>query len=142
MRRTVQTLYKRLAAENRILKGSTGNNTDGSLNFRTKMNPVKLMKNYEILVKKIYSPKYYFERVRIFLSEYKIPEIKFNLHRKRKIITALKAVIWLGFFQSRGKLHFWKMLHNTLRYYPAKTATAVTLAVYGLHFRKVSEQLK
>ena len=86
-------LYKRLAAENRILKGSTGNNTDGSLNFRTKMNPVKLMKNYEILVKKIYSPKYYFERVRIFLSEYKIPEIKFNLHRKRKIITALKAVI-------------------------------------------------
>ncbi len=45
-------LYKRLEEENRILKGSSGNNTDGSLNFITKMNPVKLMKNYEKLVKK------------------------------------------------------------------------------------------
>ena len=37
-------LYKRLEEENRILKGSSGNNTDGSLNFITKMDPVKLMK--------------------------------------------------------------------------------------------------
>ena len=135
-------LYKRLKAENRILKGSTGNNTDGSLNFITKMNPIKLIKNYENLVKKIYSPRHYLERVMTFLSEYKLPEINFNLQRKRKLLTAFKAVIMLGLFQNRGKLQFWKLIRSTLKNYPAKISTAITLAVYGLHFRKVSEHIK
>ena len=135
-------LYKRLEAENRILKGSTGNNTDGSLNFITKMNPVKLIKNYETLVKRIYSPRHYLERVMTFLSEYKLPEINFNLQRKRKLLTAFKAVIMLGLFQNRGKLQFWKLIRSTLKNYPAKISTALTLAVYGLHFRKVSEHIK
>ncbi len=67
-------LYERLKAENRIIKTSRGNNVDGCLNFITKMDSEKLLYNYKKLVKRIYSPKNYSERINNFLSDYKMPE--------------------------------------------------------------------
>lgn len=134
-------LYKRLKSENRIIKGLTGDNTDGSLNFIPKMESDVLISNYKKLVKKIYSPKYYLERLTTFLSVYKVSKIKFGKVNRRWFSTFAKIILRLGFFQSRGKLHFWKLIRNTLRECPEKFVTAVTLSVYGLHFRKVADSL-
>jgi radical SAM superfamily enzyme YgiQ (UPF0313 family) len=134
-------LYKRLESENRIIKGLTGDNTDGSLNFVTKMDSDVLIRNYKKLVKKIYSPKYYFERLTTFLSEYKISEIKFGKKNKKWFSTVTKVILRLGFFQSKGKSQFWKLIRETIQAYPEKIVTAVTLSVYGLHFRKVADSL-
>ncbi len=134
-------LYKRLESEQRLVMGMTGDNTDGSLNFIPKMNPDFLISNYKKLVKKIYSPGHYLERVKTFLSEFRLSDIKFDRSRKNMLKTGVNVVLRLGFFQSRGKSSFWKLLRDTIRTSPEKVTTAVTLAVYGLHFRKVADRL-
>lgn len=134
-------LYKRLESENRIIKGFSGDNTDGSLNFVSKMDPAFLRNGYRKLIRKIYSPQKYFERIKTFLSEYEIPNIKLQRESKSDLKTVLKVVFRLGFFQSRGKLYFWKLLSHTIRNYPEKLAVAMTMAVYGLHFRKIADSV-
>ena len=134
-------LYKRLKAENRILNAMTGDNTDGSLNFITKMDSRKLIDNYKMLVQKLYSPKNYLERINTFLSEYKMPEQKFTIRENIRLITAVKVILKLGFLQISGKYYFWKMIFHTIRNYPSKLALAITLSVYGFHFRKIANSL-
>ncbi|MBI9105692.1 MAG: B12-binding domain-containing radical SAM protein [Spirochaetales bacterium] len=134
-------LYKRLEAENRIIEDPSGDNVDGSLNFKPKMNPDILIRNYKSLVKKIYSPKYFMERLATFLLEYKISDIKFGKSNKNIVSTAVRVFLRLGIFQSKGKRCFWKTIRTTITKYPKKITTAVTLLVYGLHFRKVADKL-
>lgn len=134
-------LYKRLKAENRLINTATGNNTDGSLNFITKIDSESLIENYKMLVQKLYSPKIYLERIITFLSEYKMPEQKFTIRGNRKLITAVKVILKLGFLQISGKYYFWKMIFHTIRNYPSKLVPAITLAVYGLHFRNIYKSL-
>ncbi len=134
-------LYDRLEKERRILKSSNGNNTDGSLNFITKMDPEKLMKNYKNLVKTIYSPKIFAERVLTFLSEYKMSDHVVNNRGEKRLTTMIKVVLKLGLFQSQGKCQFWKMVFFTVKNYPLKLVLAITLSVYGLHFRKIADSL-
>ena len=134
-------LYDRLKKERRILNSSNGNNTDGSLNFITKMDPEKLMKNYKKLIKTIYSPKIFAERVLTFLSEYKMSEHIVKNRGEKRLITMIKVVLKLGLFQSQGKCQFWKMVFCTVKNYPLKLVLAITLSVYGLHFRKIADSL-
>ena len=134
-------LYDRLKKERRILNSSNGNNTDGSLNFITKMDPEKLMKNYKKLIKTIYSPKIFAERVLTFLSEYKMSEHIVKNRGEKRLITMIKVVLKLGLFQSQGKCQFWKMVFFTVKNYPLKLVLAITLSVYGLHFRKIADSL-
>ena len=63
-------LYHRLNQEERILKNSSGNNTDFSLNFIPKMPYETLINGYKKVVATIYAPKYYYDRVKEFLQEY------------------------------------------------------------------------
>ena len=134
-------LYERLKAENRIIKTSRGNNVDGCLNFITKMDSEKLLYNYKKLVKRIYSPKNYSERINNFLSDYKMPEHVFSIKEEKKLITTAKVILKLGLLQSRGKYLFWKTIFITAKNYPSKIILAITLFVYGLHFRKIAETL-
>ena len=50
-------LYQRLKQQGRILMDSTGNNTDGTLNFIPKMDTQLLVDGYRQIVNTIYSPK-------------------------------------------------------------------------------------
>jgi len=64
-------LYQRLKKENRLLKSFSGDQMDCSLNFIPKMNYETLINGYKNILDTIYSPKQYYERVKIFLKEYK-----------------------------------------------------------------------
>ena len=63
-------LYKKLDAEKRLLKTSSGVNSDSTINFIPKMEKETLINGYNNLIKKAYSPKYYFERLNNFLKYY------------------------------------------------------------------------
>ncbi|HSB33491.1 MAG TPA: radical SAM protein, partial [Nitrospirota bacterium] len=63
-------LYNRLLSEGRLVKAATGDNTDFSINFVPKMPPEVLLSGYRRIVHTIYSPKYFYARVREFLREY------------------------------------------------------------------------
>ena len=134
-------LYKRLDADNRILKGFTGDNTDGSLNFIPKMDAERLRNGYKNLVRTIYSPKAYFERIKTFLSEYNPPRLSVNKTTFLSIKTLFLTVFRLGIFRKDGKRYFWQLFGHTLYRYPENIGTALTMAVYGYHFQKVSESI-
>jgi radical SAM superfamily enzyme YgiQ (UPF0313 family) len=50
-------LWRRLQREERLLKESTGNNTDCSLNFIPRMDATRLIEGYKSLLQTIYSPR-------------------------------------------------------------------------------------
>src|SRR5436190_23411487 len=55
-------LWRRLEKEGRLLADSSGNNTDGSLNFVPRMDPAILIKGYQRIMQTIYSPREYYQR--------------------------------------------------------------------------------
>jgi len=132
-------LYKRLKAENRLLKSFTGDNTDCSLNFIPKMNSETLMNGYKHVLDTIYSPKDFYERVRTFLKEYR-PRRK----RRDKIqfyhIRAFIRSVWVLGVKERGRRYYWKLFISTLLKRPRTLPLSVSLSVYGYHFRKVVEK--
>lgn len=130
-------LYKRMQSENRLIENFTGNNTDGSINFIPKMNYNTLIKGYVNLIRTLYSQGIYYERVKTFLKNYRLPSWKSGSISLPELKAFVKLVWKLGILE-KGKRYFWKLLFTTLVKYPKKFSTAMTLAVYGFHFRKVA----
>ena len=132
-------LYNRLDAEGRLFKISSGNNTDGSLNFIPKMNLDVLRNGYQRIVQTIYSPKEYYERILTFLEEYR-PRCK----KQRIGFTEVKAflkTIWYMGIVGEWKRYYWKLMAKALFKYFRAFPEAVTMTVYGFHFRKVVQDL-
>ncbi len=129
-------LYQRLASEGRLVEGFSGDNTDFSMNFIPKMERSLLVNGYNKIVDTIYSPQRYYERVRVFLKEYKpckttaIP-VTFN-----QVLAFLKSMIRLGVF-GRERVYYWRLILWSLFKRPDVFPLAVTLSIYGFHFRKV-----
>ena len=64
-------LYQRLKEAGRLVEESSGNNTSEEINFKPKMDLSILIEGYKKIMKTIYSPRVYYQRVKIFLREYK-----------------------------------------------------------------------
>ena len=75
-------LYQRLKHENRLLPFGSGDNTDGTTNFIPKMHYETLINGYRNILNRIYSPKHYYERIKVFLKEYE-PRTKSRVSVKR-----------------------------------------------------------
>ena len=131
-------LYQRLMKENRIIKGVSGNNTDCSLNFIPRMNCETLINGYRHILKTIYAPKQYYERIKSFLKEYK-PQHKIAGRLKLQHIKALVKSMWFLGVRERGRCQYWRMFISTLIKQPRKFPLSISLSVYGYHFRKVLE---
>lgn len=134
-------LFKRMEQAGRLIKNMTGDNANGKTNIIPKMNVDLLSARYKELIKHIYSPEIYYQRVRTFLNEYKLPKIKinFSLSKIWQDISALfKSIFRLGIFGKERK-QYWQLFFWTLFTKPRLFPLAITLSVYGYHFRKVSE---
>ncbi len=130
-------LFKRLKSENRLLDSFTGDNMDGSINFRPIMNYPDLVNGYCKIIRTIYSQKDYYERLKSFLREYRTPEWESPKISFLELRAFLKSIWLLGILE-KGRGYFWKLLAFSLTQYPRKFPIAVTLAVYGYHFRRVA----
>ncbi len=136
-------LYQRLKSEGRLLEGSafSGNNTDCSLNFIPKMDRQALIDGYKHILDTIYSPKQFYNRVRVFLSEYK--------PQRRRRMSQIRFCYIQGFFRSmwflgirdKGRRHYWRFFISTLVRHPRLFPLSMNLAVFGFHFRKVAQQV-
>jgi radical SAM superfamily enzyme YgiQ (UPF0313 family) len=129
-------LYERLKQEGRLLGHMSGDNVDGTTNFITRMDLATLREGYRKIMLHIYSRKYYYKRVRTFLREYKAPKIDIPLNWQ-SIFAFFRSNIHLGIISSE-RLQYWGLLIWTLFKRPGLLPLAITLAVYGYHFRKVS----
>jgi len=131
-------LYERLKREGRLLKECSGNNTDGSLNFIPKMDPQFLINGYKRVLRTIYSPKKYYERIITFLEEYRPMRRKRPIHLE-DVKAFLKSIWHLGIV-SNFRRYYWKLLAKSLLKYRRSFPEAMTLALYGLHFQKIIEE--
>ncbi|MCD6569742.1 MAG: B12-binding domain-containing radical SAM protein [Deltaproteobacteria bacterium] len=128
-------LYKRLQSQGRVLIESSGNNTDGSLNFIPKMDRAALIKGYYRVLETVYSPEAYYERCIRFLKNY-------NQKTVSKIdISGIKALfksIWhIGIKNECGmRPYYWKLLLKSLLINPKTFGEAVRMAIVGIHFMK------
>ena len=134
-------LYKRLKKENRILPKGSGDNTDGSTNFIPKMGREALTGGYKHIVDTIYAPRQYYERIRIFLEEYK-PSNKGKFKVSLLHLAALVRSTWVLGIMERGRMQYWKLVGWTLLKKPKTLPLSITLAVQGFHFRKVAKKIR
>jgi len=136
-------LWHRLKKENRLLPEMMGDSSEFSINFIPKMNFDVLVNGYKQILRTIYAPKQFYERIRTFFNEYKPNEklsAKFKLDAY--IIKGLiKSVIILG-IRDKFRVYFWKLFISTLVKYPRRLSLAITLAAQGFHFRKIYQNLR
>lgn len=130
-------LFKRLKKENRIIGTVSGDNVDGNTNIIPKMGIERLKEGYHSIMTHIYAPKHYYRRVRIFLKEFKVPEARVPLNF-RHFLAVLHSSIRLGFF-GKERFHYWSLIIWTLFQRPRLLPIALTMAIYGYHFRKICE---
>ena len=129
-------LYHRLIKENRLLKNFSGDNTDLSINFIPKMNYGSLIDGYKKVLRTIYSPKYYYERVLTLLKNFKPLQKNKSQFRLYHLEAFLKS-IWLLGIREKGRIYYWKLLLWSLVRRPQFFQLAVTYTIYGFHFRKI-----
>ncbi len=132
-------LYMRLKKENRLLKDMSGDNTDFSTNFVTKMKYETLIKGYRNVLDTIYSPRHYYERVVTLLKEYK-PRKTAGISQLRFYhVTGLIKSFWFLGVTNKGRRYFWRLVISTLLKRPRHFPLSINLSVSGFHFRKVIE---
>jgi len=132
-------LFKRLEQENRLLKDSTGDNTDFSLNFIPKMNQEILINGYHHILNTIYAPKQYYDRIKVFISQYK-PQQRVKVSQVRlNYVNGFIKSIWILGVKEKGRRYYWRLFISTLLRRPRLFPVSMILSVYGLHFRKVVE---
>jgi radical SAM superfamily enzyme YgiQ (UPF0313 family) len=134
-------LHQRLLQEGRLLGNASGNNTAVSLNFIPNMKPETLINGYRNILTTIYSPSEYYCRVTGFLKDYR-PLKNGRFHIKSGYCGAFfKSILILGVI-GRERLHFWKLFFWSLIRKPRLFPLAITFAIYGYHFRKVTEKIR
>jgi radical SAM superfamily enzyme YgiQ (UPF0313 family) len=130
-------LYERLKREDRLLNTSSGDNVDGTTNIIPNMNLDMLREGYKKILRHIYSPEHYYQRVRTFLREYKSPKIRAPLDFQY-ILAFFRSIYQLGIL-GKERIHYWKLFFWTLFRRPQLFPMAITLTIFGHHFRKISE---
>lgn len=132
-------LFQRLKREDRLTGEFSGDNTDCSLNFIPKMGYQNLINGYRKLIKTIYTPRQYYERIKTFLKEYRPLHGK-RIHPQFTHLLAFVKSLWVLGISEKGRKYYWKLLAWTLARRPRLLPMAITLAIYGFHFRKITER--
>lgn len=134
-------LYERLKEAGRLLERMSGDNVDGTTNIIPVMSLDALRKGYKDVLQHIYSPEVYYQRVKTFLREYRPPKIKAprNFRHISGNIQALSRSIFRLGIVGKERIQYWKLFLWTLARRPRAFPLAITLAIYGHHFRKTGE---
>jgi radical SAM superfamily enzyme YgiQ (UPF0313 family) len=129
-------LHKRLQSEGR-LAGEMADNTGGKTNIIPVMDRETLYEGYKQIMRHIYAPKQYYHRARQFLAAYQPSKIKAPMDFQR-LLALLRSMVRLGIF-GRERYQFWKLFFWSLMRRPKLFPLAITLAIYGHHFRKMCD---
>lgn len=132
-------LFERLRGEGRITGAMSGDNVDGSTNIVPLMGLETLQQRYHALIAQLYAPRAFYARARTFLREYRRPVVRRRLDATR-LFALVAATARLGVI-GRERVQYWRLIFWTLLRRPLLLPNAVTLAIYGYHFRQVTERI-
>jgi radical SAM superfamily enzyme YgiQ (UPF0313 family) len=130
-------LYERMQKEGRLVNDFSGDNVDGSTNIIPRMGLEPLREGYREILSHIYAPKYYYERVLTFLREYQPPKIRVPLD-SQYILALWRSIYQLG-IRGVERVQYWRLFFWALFRRPRLFPLAITFAIYGFHFRQVTE---
>jgi len=128
-------LYERLAGEGRLLGAASGDNVDGATNIVPLMSREALYEGYRSVLQHLYAPEHYYARVKTFLLEYRPPKITAPLDTQQ-VLALFRSIVRLGII-GRERVQYWRLFRWTLLRRPDLFPLAITLAIYGYHFRQV-----
>ena len=104
------------------------------------MNKDVLIKGYQKIIKTIYSPRKYYQRISQFLKYYK-PAKNRRISAER-IRALLKSIFYIGILGNGiTQIYYWRLFIKTLILHRKSFAEAMTLIIYGQHFRKISQKI-
>lgn len=129
-------LYRKLDKQGRIIKEMTGDNTDGTTNIIPVMDANILRKGYLSILDKIYSRKLYYQRVKTFLRDYHPQKADVTIEFS-EVMALLKTMVIMG-LNPKEAFYYWNLFFWTLFKFPSKFPLAITLTVYGYHFRSIN----
>jgi radical SAM superfamily enzyme YgiQ (UPF0313 family) len=130
-------LYERLLNEGRLLSEMTGDNTDGSTNIVLKMDHAVLSRGYQKVIRTLYSPDRFYTRIKTFLKKYH--PLKLRVHLEIQELRAFFRSIWKLGIIGKERKQYWNLFFWTLFKFPSRMPMAITLTIYGYHFRKIVE---
>lgn len=133
-------LYRKLDEQGRIIKEMTGDNTDGTTNIIPIMDPTLLKDGYFQIMDQIYSPRMFYQRIKTFLREYQPAKSSVTIE-PNEVAALLKTVFLMGFNPKEAR-YYWDLFFWALFTCPNKFPLAITLTVYGYHFRVINKQNK
>ncbi|MFA5205286.1 MAG: DUF4070 domain-containing protein, partial [Lentisphaeria bacterium] len=128
-------LHERLEQEGRLRGESSGDNVDGTTNILPVMGLEVLRDGYRRILRDIYSPKCYYQRLQTYLRTCGPPRVRLPLHFSD--IHALIRSFWRLGVVGRERVYYWRLLIWTQFRRPRLLQRAVTLAIYGYHFRRM-----
>lgn len=131
-------LHSRMDKEGRLIREMSGDNADGTSNIIPLLDPKVLQSGYRQILQSIYSPKMFYARVKTFLTHYNPVTNPVNLQISE--ILAFFRSMWRIGILGPDRLYYWNLLFWTLFHNPKQVAMAVTLSIYGYHFREISRQ--
>jgi len=129
-------LYERMQKEGRLVNEFSGDNVDGSTNIIPKMGLEPLREGYRKILSQIYAPQFYYERVLTFLRVYQPPKIRIQFE-PQYILALWRSIYQLG-IRGVERVQYWRLFFWTLFRRPRLFPLAITLAIYGFHFRQVA----
>ncbi len=131
-------LYERLKDEARLTAQATGDNVANTTNFITTMDAETLGRGYAYVLRSLYEPKAYYQRLRVFLRQYELPKVRVRMNW-RHVRAFMRSVVQLGIL-GRERLQYWRLLAWTIFNRPRLFSVAVTLAIMGYHHRRVCQR--
>ena len=131
-------LYDRLKQAGRVATQLSGDNVDGTTNIIPRLMDLDaLQSGYRDLMRRIYSPEHYYRRIRTFLRNYRAPRVGGHMDLQH-VLALFRSFYHLGIV-GRERFHYWHLLLWTTLHRPRSLPLAVTLAIYGHHFRRVCQ---
>lgn len=131
-------LHERLGREGRLVGDSGGDNVAATTNVVPAMGLERLLSGYQEVLQSLYAPKNYYRRLRTFLREYRLPPLRAKLPFQHRM-AFFRALYHLGIV-GKERFHYWRTVVWTLCTRPRSLPLAITLAIYGYHFRKICER--
>jgi radical SAM superfamily enzyme YgiQ (UPF0313 family) len=131
-------LHRRLMNEGRLVQYGDGDSMCTELNYVPKMNARQLVEGYRSVLKRIYDQKSYYSRVREFMRRYNPDDV--GALRPEDYLTLARSMLTQGVL-FRGRTEYWRLFFGALTKHPRAFSTAITLAMMGYHFQKMTERV-
>jgi hypothetical protein len=131
-------LYKRLKKSHRLIEKNSETKAELSeLNYIPKMDANELINGYRKVLATIYSPKFYYPRIKTFLKEFKPKKIKPPKIRFYHL-RALFSSIWFLGLRENGRHFYWNLILWSIFKKPNLLPYAVALPLGLLHFKTLA----